>query len=370
LNPTLHVHLDAIRHNVRVWRSRLRGRALWAVVKCDAYRMGMVPVARAALEAGAERLCVVEVDEAHALRAAGITAPIVHVAATPPEDFGTALEDGLIVSIGDAASARALAQAARKLGVRAHAHVAVETGTGWWGIPSAHAGSFARQVAALDNVVWDGTWTHIAGRDSFTAQADRFRTAIAALRQNGLAVPAVHAASTGPTIWGLDEGVARIGVGLYGSSLGFGLGTEGELLRTAAEVRAPVYAVRTFDEPTPLGYGGTHVAKPKETIATLRIGYGEGLPKTLSGTGRALVGGIACPIVGAIGMNFTMVAVPPGISIDPRGHALLLADTPGIRLDDVAQCAQTIPHHVLTQVGAGMQRVYVGETVEHVQPRV
>ncbi len=358
MNPILRVHLDAIGHNVRVWRRRLGSRPLWAVVKCDAYRMGMVPVARAALEAGAERLCVVEVAEAHGLREAGITAPIVHVAATPPEDFATALADRVIVSTGDAALARELSRAAARLGVRAQAHVAVETGTGWWGVPAAHTAAFASEVVSLDNITWEGAWTHIAGQDSVAAQAQRFRAAVASLRQAGLAVPSIHAASTGPTVWGLDEGAARVGIGLYGSSLGFALGSAALALQTAVEVRAPIYAVRTFEEATPLGYGGMHVAQAGETIATLRIGYGEGLPKTLSGHGHALLGDVACRIVGAIGMNFTMVAVPAGAAVDPRGHALLLSDAPGVRLDDVAQAARTIPHHVLTQLGAGMERVY------------
>ncbi|HXW51764.1 MAG TPA: alanine racemase [Candidatus Acidoferrales bacterium] len=356
MKPTLCVRLDAIRHNVRVWRSRLGDRPLWAIVKCDAYRMGMVPVAKAALEAGAQRLCVVEIAEGSELRAAGIAAPIVHVAATPVEDFPTALAAKLIISIGDAGAAKELSSIAKRMGVRAMAHVAVETGTGWWGVPSSRAAEFAREVASLENIVWEGTWTHIAGRDSIEAQEERFHHAVAALRQAGLAVPAVHAASTGPTLWGLDSGIARIGVGLYGSSLGTDLGAAA--LKTAAEVRAPVYSVRTFSEATPLGYGGAHVAQAGETIATLRIGYGEGLPKTLSGSGSALLDGVSGRIVGAIGMNFTMVSLPKGAKINARGDALLLGDAPGVRLDEVAKAGQTIPHHVLTQVGAGMTRIY------------
>ncbi|MBV8203655.1 MAG: alanine racemase, partial [Candidatus Eremiobacteraeota bacterium] len=76
MRPTLRVDLDAVKHNVRSWRERVGERPLWAVVKCDGYRMGMVPVARACLDAGAERLCVVEIREAETLRDAGVRAPI------------------------------------------------------------------------------------------------------------------------------------------------------------------------------------------------------------------------------------------------------------------------------------------------------
>jgi alanine racemase len=357
LRPSLHLKLDSIRHNVGVWREVLGGRPLLAVVKCDAYRMGMVPVARAALDNGAQGLCVVEISEASELRAAGIKAPIVQVAATPSEDFVTALEDKVTVSVGDAAKAAELSRIATKLGVRAQLHVAIETGTGWWGVPAAQAASFASDVAALDNLVWEGVWTHIAGRDSMDAQMDRFRTAVRLLRESGLAVPLEHAASTGPTLWGLAQGAARIGVGLYGSSLNCGL-PGNQWLQAAFEVRAPVYAVRTFTEDTPLGYGGAYTAVTGETIVTLRIGYGEGLPKALAGRGCAMIAGAACPIVGAIGMNFTMVAVPPNVRVDVGQDALLAGDIPGLRLDDLAQAAATIPHNVMTTLGSGMTRVY------------
>jgi alanine racemase len=356
LKPTLLVRLDAVRENARVWRGALGSQPLWAVVKCDAYRMGMLQVARAALAGGAERLCVVEIAEASELRAAGINAPIVHVAATPREDFVAALEDRVSVSVGDAASARELSRIAGRLNLRAAVHVAVETGTGWWGIPAAETDSFAQAVASLPNIVWEGVWTHIAGRDSMGAQMKRFQSSIETLRERGLAVPLVHAASTGPSLWGWRDGAARIGIGLYGSSLGSKL--EGGTLQTAVEVRAPIYATRAFTEPTPLGYGGTYVAQPGQTIATLRIGYGEGLPKMLSGRGCAVIAGARCPIVGAIGMNFTMVAVPPEVKVDSSKEALLVADISGIRLDDLAAAAQTIPHNVLTMFGSGMTRVY------------
>ena len=202
MRPTLHVKLDAIRHNVAAWRRRLGGRPLWAVVKCDAYRMGMVPVARACLEAGAERLCVVEIWEAGILRAAGIRAPIVHVAATPEIDLEEALHNEVIVSVGDAARAAQLSRIAAGLGITAKAHVAIETGTGWWGVTPADAAAFARDAAPLRNVQWEGAWTHIAGRDSMEAQVGRLHQGVDHLRAHGIAVPLLHIGSTGPSVWG------------------------------------------------------------------------------------------------------------------------------------------------------------------------
>ena len=362
MRPTLRVDLDAIKDNVKAWRAHLGTRPLWAVVKCDGYRMGLFPVATACLEAGAQRLCVVEMAEAMALRDAGITAAIVQIAATPDADIEAGVRNGITLSVADAAHAVAASRYAREQRTTAVLHVAIESGTGWWGVVPEAAAAFARQVSSLDNVRWEGVWTHIAGRDSMAAQLAKLHDGIAELRSTGLAVPEVHIGSTGPVVWGLGEGAARIGVGLYGAAMGDA--DQAAKLRTALEVRAPVYAVRTFSEPMPLGYGGTYVALPGQTIVTLRIGYGEGLPKTLAGRGCFRLAGVACPIVGAIGMNFTMVAVPPNVDIGPKDEAIVVGDAPGVRLEEVAAAAQTIPHNILTMFGAGLTPSYVATDLQ------
>jgi alanine racemase len=362
LKPTLVVKLDAIRRNVSTWRTRLDDRPLWAIVKCDAYRMGMIPVARAALAAGAQRLCVVEIWEAALLRAAGISAPIVHVAATPEEDVEAALRLGVAVSVADINRATLVSRTAKSLGIRATVHVAIETGTGWWGIAHNEAATFAESARGLDAIEWEAAWTHIAGRDSMAAQMKRFRASVEQLRRSGIAVPIVHAASSGPTVWGLREGAARIGVGLYGAALGDE--RLQDKLQTALEVRAPVYGIRRFSEPTPLGYGGTYVALPGQTIVTLRLGYGEGIPKAMAARGSVLLADVLCPIVGAIGMNFTMIAVPPNIDLPKNGEAVVIGDVPGVRLEEVAAAAQTIPHNVLTLFGAALTPAYTDAHLE------
>jgi alanine racemase len=323
----------------------------------------MVPVAKACIDAGAERLCVVEIREAEVLREAGFHAPIVHVAATPEEDLERALRRDVVVSVADLDRASAVSRLATGLGLTAKVHVAIETGTGWWGVTPSDAGAFAAKVASLPNIEWEGAWTHIAGRDSMEAQLHKLRAGVAALREHGVAVPVLHIGSTGPTAWDLREGAARVGVGLYGASMGDE--AQATRLRTALEVRAPVYAIRRYAEPMPLGYGGTYVALPGQTIVTLRIGYGEGMPKTLSGRGRVVLSGVQCQIVGAVGMNFTMVAVPPNVEVSAKDEALIVGDVDRVRVEDVAVAAQTIPHNIITMFGSGLTPVHVeGSAVE------
>jgi alanine racemase len=361
LKPVLRIDLAAVRHNVAAWQRLVGGRPVWAVVKCDAYRMGIVEIARAALDAGAQRLCVIDVSEAQALRESAIRAPIVQICATPQADLAAAVALDTIATLQDVECAERLSRAAAAAGKIVQAHVAIDTGSGWSGVTGSAVAGFAKAVARLPNIQWEGAWTHIAGQASMPAQHDRFRRAIATLRAHGLDVPSLHIASTGPSLWGLGEGAVRIGVGLYGSAMRET--AHAHEFRTVLEVRAPVFMVRRFEEAMPLGYGSTYVAQPGETIVTLRIGYGEGLPKTLAAGGRVLLGNSLCPIVGNIGMNFTMVAAPPG-TVSRRGdEAVLIGDVPGLTVDEVAAAAQTIPHNVITMLGSGMRATYANEAV-------
>jgi len=348
--PELTLDLDAVRHNVRAWLGWLSGRELWAVVKSRAYGLGLADVSRACVEAGAQRLCVVDLADARELRESGVRAPVVQVWTTPPEEFEDALRLDTVVTVEDERGARELSKAAVGKGVVAAAHVAVETGTGWSGVPPYKAAQFASSVRALPGIRWEGVWTHIAGRDQLHAQLDAFKSAVTQLRTFGLAVPIEHVAATAPALWGAGGNAARIGIGLYGSSLG--VSARGLSLRTALSLRAAVMYVKEFDRPTALGYGGTSVARPGEPIATLRLGYADGLPRSLAVGGIVLIKGERCPVVGAIGMNFTMVKVPFGVTVHPGDVALVLGDADGVRIDEVAQRAGTIPHQLVTSLSA------------------
>jgi alanine racemase len=351
--PRFDVDLDAVAHNVRQWRASFPDREVWAVVKSDAYGVGAVAVARACVAAGASRLVVFDVEEARPLRAAGVDAPVVQVFATPAADVPAATQLRVTPSVEDESGARALSDFAGWRARRVSAQVAVDTGTGWSGVWASRAGEFARAVRALPGMIWDGAWTHVAGRDSMDAQMRAFATAVAAMRAEGLEIPNVHVAATGPALWGRSSGALRIGIGLYGSTMGESAGAPS--LRTALRVMAKAIAVKRFEVATPLGYGGRDVASPGESVATLRIGYADGLPQSLAeGGGIAKLAGVACPIAGAIGMNCTMVRVPEGAEVRVGDDALIVGDEDGVRIDEVAARASLIPHALLASLAGGM----------------
>ena len=348
--PQLSLDLDAVRHNVRAWLSYLAGRELWAVVKSNAYGLGLVRVSRACAEAGAHRLCVIDMQEARELREAEVMTPILHIWATPLEELEDAVKLNVGVTIESVQAAKDLSRIAVGMGRVAVAHVAIETGTGWSGIPSDQGTAFASAVRALPGVRWEGAWTHIASREQMLAQVDLFSTAVAAMRHVGLPVPMEHVAATAPAMWGAGGQAVRIGVGLYGASPGGP--ARGMNLRNALSLRATVLYVKQFEKATALGYGGASIAKPGESIATLRLGYADGLPRSLSMGGQVRINGERCSIMGAIGMNFAMVKVPYGVTVRPGDEAVVLGDEDGVRIDEVAQRAGTIPHQLITSLAA------------------
>jgi len=354
--PSIRLDEDAIEHNARVWQSVLAPRLLWPVVKSDAYRAGAVPVARACVKAGAPCLVIVDVDEAAPLRAASIRVPLIHAMATPIEALPFAARMGIVPSVEDEDGARHIAAMAQWKGGVVRAHVAVDTGTGWSGVPAWRAGAFAAAVRGHRGIDWAGAWTHIASEDSLHDQSVAFASAVDAMRSEGMPLRTVHLASTGPVVWGAGGDAARIGIGLFGAAFGDPALTA--RLRTAVEVFASVVGVKRFTTPTPLGYGGLESAQAGDAIATLRIGYADGMPRVPPGAGSIIVCGARCPIVGAIGMNFSMVRLAPRVRdrVVPGDEGTILGDIDGVRLDEVAQAAGVLPHQLITAFGTALRR--------------
>lgn len=263
---------------------------------------------------------------------------------------------GIVPSVEDEEGARHLAAMAQWKGGLVRAQVAVDTGTGWSGVPAWRARAFAAAVRDQRGIDWTGAWTHIASEVSLHDQSVAFAGAVDDMRSEGMSLRTVHLASTGPVVWGAGGDAARIGIGLFGAAFGdAGLTAK---LRTAVEVRASVAAVKRFTAPTPLGYGGLETAQPGDAIATLRIGYADGMPRMPAGDGSVIVRGARCSIAGAVGMNFTMVRLAPEVRerVVAGDEATILGDADGVRLDEVAHAAAVLPHQLITAFGAALRR--------------
>ena len=360
------VDTSALVHNTGLIRSRLEpSTQLMAMVKSNGYGHGSAIAARAALEGGATWLGVYTPDEAVALRDAGFDVPVLVVGWSPPAWHGTLIERGVDITVFDVAAIESVARAARRLDRDARVHVKVDTGLGRLGV---RADAVNPVVAALGaaraDVTVAGIFTHFADAESnpeFTLQQhQRFLEAVDALRP--VAPDALLHTSGSAAIIEFPEvhhDLVRLGISLYGY---VPHGIDSDLaLRPAMSVLAQVAQVKTLDADESVGYGRTWYAHGRRRIATVAIGYGQGVSRALSNRGHMVVNGTRCPIAGTVSMDQVTLDVTNGDDVVPGDTAMFFGVRDGVRLgaDEVAERAGTIAYEVLCGVAESVPRVAV-----------
>lgn len=289
------VDLDAIAHNVGVLRRAVAPADVWAVVKADAYGHGVVPVALAALGAGAEGLCVALVQEAAELRAAGVDAPILVLSEQPVEQAEAAVRLGVISTVYSLAQIDAL-EAAGAAGHRVH--LKVDTGMHRVGCAPDQAVDLAREITRRPGLRLDGVFTHLAVADEpadpfSTLQLDRFDAVLAELAAAGIDPGRVHAANSagGLAHSRARHRLVRTGIALYGIAPGRGVEHLCHELRPALTLRARVSHVKPVAAGARISYGLRHAFATDTIVATVPLGYADGVPRRLFEThGEVLVG--------------------------------------------------------------------------------
>jgi alanine racemase len=356
------VNLAAIERNVARMRRELRaGGALCAVVKADGYGHGAVPSARAALTGGATWLAVVAAQEAAALRAARIHAPILVMGALAPHELALALEADADVVAWDESFVAAVA--ARGGG---SVHVKLDTGMGRLGTRDAAAATrVAEAAAATDGVFLAGAMTHFATADErrdafFGEQLERFQAWAVALKSRHPSL-ILHAANSAATLRepAAQFDMVRAGVAIYGLDP-FLEDAAARDLEPALELRSYVAAVKPIAPGQSAGYGRRFVAEQPTYTATVPIGYGDGVRRTLTNNADVLVRGTRRPLVGTVSMDNIMldVGLPPDAAV---GDAAVLIGTQGderISAEEVARRLGTINYEVTCGLLPRVPRVY------------
>lgn len=359
----------AIEHNVAVIRAAVAPSAVWAVVKAGGYGHGAVVAARAALAAGADGLAVALVAEGLELRAAGIEAPILVLSEQPPLEVERAVEARLALTVYSPAAVDAAADAAARHGRVADVHVKVDTGMQRSGVAPADAAELVARVRAAPSLALRGVFTHLAvadepERDVTAGQLARFDAVL-----DALALPAdvvVHSANTAgglahPTA---RRSLVRAGIGIYGISPGPGVDHLVGALRPALSLRARVTLVKSVAAGSSISYGHRHTFDRDTVVATLPLGYADGVPRRLSLVGgEVLVGGRRCPIVGVVTMDQLMVDVGPDAPVAVGDEAVLIGeqDGPGgpqrIRAEEWADRLGTIGYEIVCAISGRVPRV-------------
>lgn len=364
------VDLDAVRDNARALARAVAPARLWAVVKADAYGHGAVRVAQAALEGGADALCVALPQEALALRAAGVGAGILVLGPTREAEMVVLGEAGVWVTVADAAAAgearsaaRRLPQAARPLAV----HLKVDTGMGRIGCRPEEAPGLARALAEDAHLHLAGVFTHLACADedpAFTRwQLERFARAqaeVTAALPQGVR-PLWHAANSAGALAEprsrLDA--VRVGIALYGYPALPPGAPPPPPLRPPLSLLSRVSFVKRVPPGTPVSYGATHRTAGERMLATIPAGYADGVRRALTGL-EVAVAGRRVPVVGRVTMDQLVVEGPPDWEVKVGDRAVLLAGGEGPDAAAWARHLGTIPYEVLTGLSARVPRLYVG----------
>ncbi|HET7754974.1 MAG TPA: alanine racemase [Anaeromyxobacteraceae bacterium] len=373
------VDLAAIVRNYELAR-QVGGRPAIAVVKANAYGHGVVPVARAVVQAGCPMLAVALVEEGIELREAGIAAPVLVLGGAYGERYELLVRHRLTPLVFREDQVIALGEAARQLGTSAAAHVKLDTGMGRIGLQPRELGAFMAVARAARGVRIEGVCTHFASadlvpRDVTERQVQAFDGAADALVAEGFPIRFRHLANSAGTIEfpAARQDLTRPGIMLYGL-LPFGPGdvltaaaaTVGGALSPALSWKTAITHVKTVPAGTAISYGGRWTAERTSRIATLPVGYADGYPRRLSGRpgfGRAevLVRGRRAPVAGTVCMDMMMADVTdvPGADVGDEVMLLGVQGDQRISADELAERAGTISYEILCGIGHRVPRRYV-----------
>ncbi len=367
------VDLNSIRHNV-VHLARLVAPAgLMAVVKADGYGHGSVAAAYAALEAGATWLGVALVEEGVELRDAGIDMPILLLSQPPLEAARAVVDAGLTPVVHSLRFVEALAKAAADAGVeRQPVHLKVDTGMHRIGCSPSEALDLAPAIKKHRELHLQGLLTHFAVADEpdhpYTArQVSVFEAVRKELARMGIRPPLVHASNSAGVLTAPEAryDLVRCGISIYGIAPAAEL--DGRLpLKPALSLKARVSYVRRLQAGERLSYGLRYELDAPSTVATVPVGYADGVPRRLGQTGgEVLIGGRRKPIAGSVTMDQLMIDLGPGGDADAVevGAEVVLIGRQGDEEIAAAEWAEklgTIPYEVCCGIGERVPRRYLG----------
>lgn len=364
----IRVDLAAIRHNVQLLRAAAPGAELMAVVKADGYGHGMVPVARAAIEAGASALGVGTLDEALVLRRAGITEPVLAWLLAPGLPLAAGVAAGVDLSAASLAQLDELVAAGAAVGQPARVHLKIDTGLGRGGATGrdwptlVEAAGKAQADGGLEVV---GVWSHLvsAGIPQHPVtdqQLAEFQQALATAERFGVHPTYRHIANSATTLTRPDShfDLVRPGLSVYGLSPIAGA-TFG--LRPAMTVRARVVLTKRVPAGQGVSYDHTYHTDRETTLAVVPVGYGDGVPRAGSNAGPVRLAGRTRTVAGRVCMD--QLVLDCGDDPVASGDVAVLfgpGDDGEPTADDWAEAVGTISYEVVTRIGGlRLPKVYV-----------
>lgn len=364
--PQAHVNLSRLEANLALVRSHLDvGVKVLAAVKADAYGHGLVPVAQRLAQAGVEWFGVATPNEALALRDAGVSGGVLLLSPVFEAATITRLADAdvsLTVTDEDSLANYTGADLPRKLKL----HLKVDTGMGRLGLPAADAPRLAQAVARAAKLELQGVFTHFADSDNadrtYTLrQLEAFNEALDGLERLGLTPPLRHSANSA-AILAYPEAqfdMVRPGIVLYGYHPAPNLVALEPQLLPVLTLSAPVTFVKRVEAGAQVSYGGSWRAPHATHVATVRIGYADGYPRSLSGRTQLSFRGQDREVLGRVCMDQLMFDLGPH-GAATLGERCILWGEGGSHAEELAHRCGTVSYELLTGLSQRVERVYVG----------
>jgi alanine racemase len=365
MRAVVEVNLKAIAHNIKQIKSLTKSEIL-AVVKADAYGHGLVPVAKQALISGASWLGVALLEEALALRASGITAPVIAWLTPPGEDFSSALKENIDLSVSSISLFEEILGVGKVTGIKPRLHFEIDTGMRRGGVLDEWSDflAFAKEHSQEYELV--GVWSHFARADepdsTFNAvQENNFELKLADVKLAGLSPKIVHLSNSAATITNpaAHHLMVRLGIAMYGLSPDVNtLGTSQDLyLIPAMTVKAKIHLVKSAKKGEAVGYGGTAILGADSKLAVIVMGYADGLPRSASNIAGVLHNSKKAPLIGRVSMDQCVVNLGAD-STAKAGDYVTIFGADGYSADDWGKASGTINYEITTRIASRVPRIY------------
>jgi alanine racemase len=364
------INLSAFHSNVKALKAHITEKCkLLAVVKTDAYGHGIVPIAKEAVKAGADRLGVTTVNEGILLREAGINLPIQLLSPIGDGAYELAVHHDLIASVSSVEDAEALQAAALEQNKEALVHLKINTGLNRFGIEPEEASDFCESCYDLEGIRWEGIYTHFSHADEgdwkrTATQFHIFQSVVKTLENKGFSFPIHHVG--GSTIALEKEkmhlDMVRPGIALFGYPPA--KRQDGILpLKRVMTVRTKLIAIRDIREHQLVGYGGIYESPSVERIGIIQVGLGDGYKMALSNNGEVLIKGKRASVIGSISLDQSFIQLThiPGVSYQDRVTILGEDGKESISARDIATWIQSNTDEVLASFTSRIRRVYTYE---------
>jgi alanine racemase len=375
LRPTwVEISLSRLRRNFQRIQELAGARKVMAVIKADAYGHGAVPVAKCLAECGVDWFGVATVEEALEIRGAGIQQPILLLGGLYMSDPAHLIEYRLTPSISSTMRLDTYAECARRYGWPIEFHLKVDSGLGRLGLPRDRVAAFVDHYRELGGLLQlKGLFTHLASAEDLVAaqteeQAERFTAALEQLRGLQIEPEWIHVSNSAALLTGrtFPENLVRIGALLYGYCMPLVVSPGQELPKVpdfepVLSFKSRIVYMKDVPSGTPLGYSAAFYTRRPSRIATVPVGYADGLSHALSNRGYAIVHGRRARIVGSISMDLSLLDVTdvPGTNIGDEVMLMGQSDQASITAVEIAQLLDTVPYEVLCSIGKRVPRLYM-----------